>query len=133
MNGVYWTNAGPVLKECEKALQTLHSIPDESYTYDSRGNRLSSLTNTYTYNNLNQLVGSSMNSYQYDADGNLLEENNPVTGETRKYYYDSENRLIGYEHYPAVTSPADITATYKYDIYGRRVQKIVNGVVTNFF
>jgi RHS repeat-associated protein len=112
---------------------TLPTIFDESYTYDSRGNRLSSLTNTYTYNDLNQLVGSSMNTYQYDADGNLVEEKDPVTGETRKYYYDSENRLTGYEHYPTIASPADIAATYKYDIYGRRLQKNVNGVVTNFF
>jgi RHS repeat-associated protein len=112
---------------------TLPTIFDESYTYDTRGNRLSSLTDTYTYNDLNQLVGSSMNSYQYDADGNLVEEKDPVSGETRKYYYDSENRLTGYEHYPAVTSPVDIVATYTYDIFGRRLQKNVNGVVTNFF
>jgi RHS repeat-associated protein len=116
---------------------TLPTIFDESYTYDSRGNRLSSLTNTYTYtytyNNLNQLEVSGTHTYQYDADGNLLEEKDPVTGETKKYYYDSENRMTGYEHYPAVTSPADIVATYTYDIFDRRLQKNVNGVVTNFF
>jgi hypothetical protein len=71
-------------------------------------------------------------TYQYDADGNLVEEKNTTTGETRKYSYNSENRLTGYEHYPAVTSPADITAAYTYDIFGRRLQKNVNGVVTNF-
>jgi RHS repeat-associated protein len=112
---------------------TLPTIFDESYTYDSRGNRLSSLTNTYTYNDLNQLEVSGTHTYQHDADGNLVEEKDPVTGEMRKYYYDSENRLTGYEHYPAVTSPADIAATYTYDIFGRRLQKNVNGVVTNFF
>jgi RHS repeat-associated protein len=111
---------------------TLPTIFDESYTYDSRGNRLNSLTGTYTYNNLNRLEASGTHTYQYDADGNLVEEKNTTTGETKKYYYDSENRLTAYEHYPAVTSPADITATYTYDIFGRRLQKNVNGVVTNF-
>ena len=37
------------------------------------------------------------------------------------------------EHYPNDVSSADIVANYKYDIYGRRLQKNVNGTVTNFF
>jgi RHS repeat-associated protein len=112
-----------------------HILPqpfDESYTYDARGNRLTSLTGSYTYNDLNQLTGSTINSYSYDADGNLIEEKNKITTETKKYHYNSENRLIGFEHYPNDVSPADTSATYKYDIYGRRLQKNVNGTVINF-
>jgi RHS repeat-associated protein len=37
-----------------------------------------------------------------------------------------------YEHYPNDISPADIVANYKYDIYGRRLQKNVNGTIINF-
>jgi YD repeat-containing protein len=50
-----------------------------------------------TYNDLNQLEVSGTHTYQYDADGNLVEEKDPVSGETRKCYYDSESRLTGYE------------------------------------
>jgi RHS repeat-associated protein len=112
-----------------------HILPqpfDESYTYDTRGNRLTSLTHSYTYNDLNQLTGSTTHSYSYDADGNLIEEKNKITTETKKYYYNSENRLIMYEHYPNDVSQTDIVANYKYDIFGRRLQKNVNGTVINF-
>ena len=112
-----------------------HILPqpfDESYTYDTRGNRLTSLTHSYTYNDLNQLTDSTTHTYSYDADGNLTEEKNKITTETKKYYYNSENRLIGFEHYPNDVSPAETSATYKYDIYGRRLQKNVNGKILNF-
>ena len=112
-----------------------HILPqpfNESYTYDTRGNRLTSLTNAYTYNDLNQLTSTTTHTYSYDADGNLIEERNKITTETKKYFYNSENRLTGFEHYPTDASPADIIATYNYDIYGRRLQKNVNGNIINF-
>jgi RHS repeat-associated protein len=111
---------------------------DESYTYDTRGNRLTStITGTtgqsYTYNNLNQLTSTSTHNYSYDADGNLTEETDIATGEKKKYFFNSENRMYRFEHYPNSSSPADIVASYKYDLFGRRIQKTVNGTVTNFF
>ncbi|MCK4761805.1 MAG: RHS repeat-associated core domain-containing protein [Candidatus Aminicenantes bacterium] len=112
-----------------------HTIPQpfsESYTYDSRGNRLTSLTNSYTYNDLNQLTDSTTQTYTYDADGNLMQEKNKLSTEIKKYFYNSENRLIKYEHYATDVSPVDKIATYKYDIYGRRIWKTVNGTATNF-
>jgi RHS repeat-associated protein len=112
-----------------------HTLPqpfDEAYTYDSNGNRLTSLTNSYTYDNLNRLTASTINDYTYDADGNMTQEKNKLTGETKKYYYDSENRMIKYEHLASDISPVDTTAIYKYDIYGRRIQKNVNDTITNF-
>ena len=112
-----------------------HTIPqpfDESYTYDPRGNRLTSLTAAYTYNDLNQLTETSTHTYEYDADGNLVEERDRATTETKRYYYNSGNRLVKYEHYPSDIQPADMVATYAYDIYGKRLQKTVNGIVTHF-
>ncbi|MCP5052876.1 MAG: RHS repeat-associated core domain-containing protein, partial [bacterium] len=112
-----------------------HGTPmpfDETYTYDARGNRLTSLTQGYTYDDLNRLTETTTHTYLYDADGNLTEEKNKLTTETKKYYYSSESRLITYEHYATDISPVDITAEYKYDLYGRRIQKTVNGTVTNF-
>jgi RHS repeat-associated protein len=40
--------------------------------------------------------------------------------------------MIKYEHLASDIIPIDVTAIYKYDIYGRRIQKDVNGNVTNF-
>jgi RHS repeat-associated protein len=113
-----------------------HTLPQpfaESYTYDDNGNRLTSLTNSFIYDDLNRLTESTTHEYTYDADGNMTQEKNKLTTETKKYYYDSENRMVKYEHQVSDISPIDITATYKYDIFGRRLQKNVNGAITNFF
>jgi RHS repeat-associated protein len=63
----------------------------------------------------------------------MTQEKNKLTGETKKYYYDAENRMVKYEHLASDVSPIDIMAEYKYDIFGRRLQKNVNGAITNFF
>jgi RHS repeat-associated protein len=113
-----------------------HTLPqpfNETYTYDTRGNRLTSPNQTYTYNSLNRLISTGTHTYEYDADGNMTKETNTVTGEIKQYFFNSENRLYQYKHYPNATSPADKIATYKYDLYGRRLRKTVDGVVTNFF
>ena len=113
-----------------------HTLPQpfaESYTYDDNGNRLTSLSNSFIYDDLNKLTESTTHEYTYDADGNMTSERNKLTGETKKYYWDSQNRLIGFEHRASDIAPIDIAAAYKYDIFGRRLQKNVNNVITNFF
>jgi len=112
-----------------------HTFPttfSEAYSYDPRGNRLASLSNTFAYNDLNQLLESATHTYTYDADGNLIQERNKASGETKKYFYNAENRLTGYEHYANEFTSVDQIAQYTYDLYGRRIQKTVNGNVTNF-
>lgn len=94
---------------------------------------MTSLSNSFIYDDLNKLTESTTHEYAYDADGNMTSERNKLTGETRKYYWDSENRLIRFEHLASDISPVDTTAFYKYDIFGRRLRKDVNGAVTNFF
>jgi RHS repeat-associated protein len=119
--------------EIETVQHTLPQPFNETYTYDTRGNRLTSPNQTYTYNSLNRLISTGTHNYEYDADGNMTKETNTVTTEIKEYIYNSENRMVRYEHYPNSTSPADKIATYKYDLYGRRLQKTVDGTVTNFF
>ncbi len=101
------------------------TYPDASsttYNYDKAGNRTSRVnggTTEYTPNEMNQydLVGRA--PYTYDDNGNLT--NNGINS----YGYDYENRLI------SATTPAH-AATYTYDAFGRRVQKDVDGTITNF-
>src|SRR5215467_3076801 len=91
----------------------------ESYTYDPVGNRLSSLgVANYTNNTSNELTSTSNASYTYDYNGNTLTKTDS-TG-TTSYAWDYENRLT------SVTLPGSGgTVTFKYDPFGRRVEKIL--------
>lgn len=90
----------------------------ESDTYDSVGNRLSSLgVASYSYNPSNELIMTSNGTYAYDYNGNLTSETNS-TG-TTTYSWDFENRLT------QVTLPnSGGTVALKYDPFGRRIEKI---------
>src|SRR5579863_2375788 len=87
----------------------------ESYSYDAVGNRLSSSgVPTYSYNTPNELTSNSSGSYTYDANGNTLTD-----AQGRSYTWDFDNRLV-----QAVVPGANGgSTTFKYDPYGRRIQK----------
>jgi len=89
----------------------------ESYSYDSVGNRLSSLgVSAYTNNSSNELTSTSAASYAYDANGNTTSK--IVSGNTTQYTWDFENRLT------SVTLPnTGGIVTFKYDPFGRRIYK----------
>jgi RHS repeat-associated protein len=66
--------------------------------------------------------------YDYDAFGNLIRERRGrghalIT----EYRYDCQHRLIG------ITQPNGQTASYRYDPFGRRISKTVDGITTEFF
>jgi RHS repeat-associated protein len=85
----------------------------ESYSYDAVGNRLSSLgVLSYSYNPSNELTASSNGSYTYDANGNTLSD---PSG--KSYTWDFENRLT------QAVNPGVGTTTFRYDPFGRRIQK----------
>jgi RHS repeat-associated protein len=85
----------------------------ESYSYDAVGNRLSSLgVNPYSYNASNELTATPSGSYTYDANGNTLSD---PSG--KSYTWDFENRLT------QVVNPGVGTTTFRYDPFGRRIQK----------
>lgn len=90
-----------------------------SYDYDNVGNRELADGTTYTTNNMNEYTNVGGTAYQYDQNGNLTNDG------VFAYTYDYENRLItaiGNGH----------NATYAYDPFGRRINKAVDGVTTNF-
>jgi YD repeat-containing protein len=85
----------------------------ENYSYDAVGNRLSSTgVPTYSYNSSNELTSNSSGSYTYDANGNTLSE---PSG--KSYTWDFENRMV------SAVVPGTGTVTFKYDPFGRRIQK----------
>jgi RHS repeat-associated protein len=87
----------------------------ETYSYDPVGNRLlSSGVPTYSYNSSNELTSNSNGSYTYDANGDTLTE---VNG--NGYTWDFENRLTQ----AVVPGTNGGTTTFKYDPFGRRIQK----------
>jgi len=93
-----------------------------AYNFDSLGNRISTVntgTTSYTSNNMNQYTDVGGTNYSYDDNGNLISDG------TNSYQYDYENRLN------QVTTSTD-TITYKYDGFGRRIEKNVSGQITKF-
>ena len=90
----------------------------ESYSYDPVGNRLSSLgVPSYSSNSSNELTASSSASYSYDANGSTTSKT--ISGSTTQYTWDYENRLIS-----VVLPGAGGTVSFKYDPFGRRIEKI---------
>ncbi|VVQ06358.1 Putative deoxyribonuclease RhsC [Pseudomonas fluorescens] len=73
----------------------------------------------------NRLLRHGDCHYDYDAYGNLIRERrgNAVT----EYRYDSQHRLI------AIQLPDGCQASYRYDAFGRRIAKTVDGHTTAFF
>ncbi|OQM47399.1 type IV secretion protein Rhs [Anoxybacillus sp. UARK-01] len=100
------------------------------YTYDGFGNRTKvvktkegpSTTTTADYNAANQLVRFGDETITYDANGNRVEDSQ------YRYEWNEADQLV------SVTRKGESTpfVTYKYDEDGRRIQKNVNGVVTNY-
>ncbi len=90
----------------------------ESYSYDSVGNRLSSLgVSPYSYNSSNELTATPSGSYTYDYNGNMISKTD--SSGTTNYTWDFEDHLIQ----AVVPGTNGGTTTFKYDPFGRRVAK----------
>ncbi len=107
----------------------------ETFTYDLSGNRLRRDAETVdsTFSERNELKNDKTFTYIYDKNGNLTKKTHITTGEITTYTWDYENRLT------SVTTKASSTATettsevsYKYDVFGRRIQKNVDDTITNY-
>jgi len=103
---------------------------DETYTYDTVGNRLTSAgtTSNWTYNQNNELGGYDAVSFEYDANGNMVKKT--VGTAVTSYVYNTEDRLA--EVWNGEAGTGSLTASYYYDPFGRRLWKEVGGVRTFF-
>ena len=113
-----------------RLLQATHPAPPtEQFTYDSVGNRLTDgLGNSYFYNNSNRLLNYNGDTFSYDANGNTTSRVDSCG--TTTYTWDSENRLTGISGFQPDCST--LSASYKYDPFGRRIEKNVNGTVLKY-
>ncbi len=76
----------------------------------------------------NRLTIQGDRHYDYDTFGNLIRERRGKGHQlVTEYRYDSQHRLIG------LTQPNGQTASYRYDPFGRRISKTVDGITTEFF
>ena len=102
----------------------------ESFAHDPAGNLLAQ--NTATPEGLanvkgNRLLMQGDSHYDYDAFGNLVRERRG-TGQklVTEYQYDSQHRLI------AANLPGGRRVQYRYDAFGRRISKTLDGQTTEF-
>lgn len=101
--------------------------PNETFSYDAVGNRTGShLSAQYTYDAANRLLSDAKFDYVYNANGSLTEKTERSNGAKMSYSYDAENHLIG------ISLPGGGLVAYRYDGFGRRIEKKVNGVVTRY-
>jgi RHS repeat-associated protein len=102
-------------------------VPNEAFTYDTMGNRLtSSQWSNWSYDPLNDELDSYDGiGFTYDANGNRASKTD--VGGTTTYTYDYENRLA------RVDKPGGGFAEYAYDALSRRVRKNVDGAVTLYW
>ncbi|WP_425215201.1 hypothetical protein [Tumidithrix helvetica] len=92
----------------------------EAFSYDALGNRKGYVT---TANNRLQSDGTF--TYLYDDEGNRTQRTNIATGEVTSYVWDYRNRLTNVD---TKTSGGVLTksVTYTYDMFDRRIAKIVD-------
>lgn len=94
---------------------------NESYTYDSVGNRTSShLSASYGLQPFNKIVSTATASYTYDGNGNMTSRWDAAG---RWYFtWDAENRLVRVVK-PGWRPLSYRTITYSYDALGRRFER----------
>ncbi|MBI4684009.1 MAG: PKD domain-containing protein [Nitrospirae bacterium] len=119
------------IKHLNPISQILEKI---NYVYAANGNRTSMdrlnvapklpnpVSNT-SYNEANQMLTFNDKTMTYDANGNMETITNSCG--TTTYTWDARNRLVDISGFDALCSP--LSAAFKYDALGRRIEKTING------
>jgi RHS repeat-associated protein len=106
----------------------LREQPPESFAHDPAGNLLMQDRPGAAKLRGNRLLMQGDRHYDYDAFGNLIRERRGTAQKlVTEYRYDCQHRLIG------VTTPDGRNSSYRYDAFGRRIAKTVDGKTTEFF
>ena len=101
--------------------------PDETYDYDSDGNRISSSLHAdgYITEKGNRLTSDGTYTYDYDDEGNLIQKIEIATGNIREFEWDYRNRLTAVTDKSAVGDETQ-QVTFTYDAFDRRISKTVD-------
>ena len=101
--------------------------PDETYSYDANGNRITSSRHGdgYATGPNNHLLSDGTYDYQYDAEGNLIRRTEIATGQFREFQWDYRNRLIAVIDKTAANEETQRVA-FTYDVFDRRLSKAVD-------
>ena len=99
----------------------------ETYAYDAVGNRTTSfLSVIHTHDAANRLLNDDAFSYSYDANGNLISKIANSDSAVTTFIWNAQNQLV------QIDFPDATQATYRYDGFGRRIEKNVNGAITRY-
>ncbi|SMP52660.1 RHS repeat-associated core domain-containing protein, partial [Neorhodopirellula lusitana] len=101
--------------------------PDETYSYDANGNRISSSRHDdgYVTGPGNRLLSDGTYNYEYDKEGNQIRRTEIATGDYREFVWDHRNRLSAVNDRDA-SDLATQEVTFFYDGLGRRISKAVD-------
>ena len=103
------------------------ALAPESYAFDPEGNRTTShLSASHITDAANRLTEDDAFTYAYDANGNLISKTAKASGAVTDYGWDAQNQLTRID-FPDLTF-----AEYRYDPFGRRIEKNVGGTVTRY-
>jgi RHS repeat-associated protein len=105
---------------------------NETFTYDSLGNRIrdNNSTENWIYNSDNQLISTPQATYAYDFNGNMTRKT--VGGVSTFYIWNVKGQLVEVKEGVTLDNSTTI-ATYTYDPFGRRISKMFNGTKAYFF
>src|SRR5690606_13765573 len=101
----------------------------ESFAHDPAGTLLGQNSQATQLANVkgNRLLMQGDSHFDYDAYGNLIRERRGAGQKlVTEYRYDSQHRLIG------ASLPNGSQVEYRYDAFGRRIAKVVDGKTTEF-
>ena len=109
------------------------SNPDETYSYDSNGNRVSSSLHGsgYVTDANNRLASDGTYNYEYDNQGNLIRQTEIATGNVQEFTWDYRDRLVAVADKDSAGNETQFVE-FTYDMFGRRLSKTVNGEATYF-
>jgi RHS repeat-associated protein len=96
---------------------------DESFQYDSNGNRKGS---GYSTGVNNQLLSNGTYNYEYDGEGNRTKRTEIATGKVDEYVWDYRNRLVSVVTRDSSGNVINKKSDYTYDAFDKRISKSVD-------